>query len=90
MSEWYDELTTEAKEIVLEKLSKIKNDEDLIEILEEYHPNGYLNTKPIQNPSNQILILMIIGLGIFLLNIMEVQLDYSIGPRMLLLHYLWL
>ena len=49
MSEWYDELTTEAKEIVLEKLSKIKNDEDLIEILEEYHPNGYLNTKPIQN-----------------------------------------
>lgn len=48
MSEWYDELTADVKETVLEKLSKIQKDEDLIGILEEYHPKGYLNIKPIQ------------------------------------------
>jgi len=48
MIQWYDELADNIKKTVLEKLSIIKNDEDLIDILKDYHPKGYLNIEPIQ------------------------------------------
>lgn len=49
MSEWYDELENDIKIKVIEKLSKAKTEDDEIRIIEQYHPRGDINLKPIQN-----------------------------------------